>query len=70
MTSSRRTLVILQSVALLLLAGGMAPASADSPTAGTAASPMAENKVPGSVESTARRLTNSLKQQGYEVARG
>ena len=39
-----------------------APASADSP--------MPENKVPGWVESTARRLANGLKQQGYEVARG
>ena len=39
-----------------------APASADSP--------MPENKVPGRVESTARRLANGLKQQGYEVARG
>ncbi len=31
---------------------------------------MPENKVPGWVESTARRLANDLKQQGYEVARG
>lgn len=28
------------------------------------------NKVPGSVESTARRLTNTLKQQGFQVERG
>lgn len=29
-----------------------------------------ENKVPGSVESVARRLTNNLKKDGYEVERG
>jgi len=28
------------------------------------------NKIPGSVESTAQRLTHQLKKQGYEVARG
>lgn len=33
-------------------------------------SPMPENKVPGSVESVARRLMNNLKQQGFEVERG
>ena len=33
-------------------------------------SPMPENKVPGWVESKARRLANGFKQQGYEVARG
>lgn len=31
---------------------------------------MPENKVPGSVESTARRLTNGLRHDGYEVLRG
>jgi hypothetical protein len=31
---------------------------------------MPENKVPGWVESTARRLANGLKQHGYEVTRG
>ncbi len=35
-----------------------------------AGSPMPENKVPGWVESKARRLANGFKQQGYEVARG
>lgn len=29
-----------------------------------------ENKVPGAVESTARRLMNSLKKEGYEIQRG
>ena len=33
-------------------------------------SPIPENKVPGRVESKARRLMNSLKKQGYEVERG
>lgn len=40
----------------------LTPASADSP--------MPQNHVPGWVESTARRLANGLRQQGYEVARG
>ena len=31
---------------------------------------MPENKVPGQVESTARRLTNQLDQHGYQVLRG
>ncbi len=31
---------------------------------------MPENKVPGAVESTARRLTNGLRHEGYEVLRG
>ncbi len=62
MNSPRKILVCLQLVVLLLMVGGMAPAAADSP--------MPENKVPGWVESKARRLANGLKQQGYEVARG
>jgi len=33
-------------------------------------SPMPVNKVPGSVESKARRLMNDLKQQGFQVKRG
>ena len=33
-------------------------------------SPIPHNKVPGSVESKARRLMNSLKQAGFEVERG
>jgi hypothetical protein len=62
MNTPRKILVCLQIAVLLLLVGGMAPASADSP--------MPENKAPGWVESKARRLANGLKQQGYEVARG
>jgi len=33
-------------------------------------SPMPENKVPGSVESVARKLMNSLNKQGFQVERG
>jgi hypothetical protein len=40
------------------------------PTPSTAQSVLSQNKVPGTVESTARRLMNSLRHQGYEVARG
>jgi hypothetical protein len=42
-----------------------APADAASPN-----SAMSQNHVPGQVESTARRLANGLRQQGYEVRRG
>ncbi len=62
MNLPRKIVVCLQLVALLLIVGGMVPASADSP--------MPENRVPGWVESKARRLANGLRQQGYEVARG
>ena len=62
MTTPRKILVCLQLIVLLLMVGGTAPASADSA--------MPENKVPGWVESTARRLAHDLEQQGYEVARG
>ena len=44
------------------MVGRTAPASADSA--------LPENKAPGWVESTARRLANGFKQQGYEVERG
>ena len=36
----------------------------------TPAASCPENKVPGTIESTARRLTHQLKAQGYAVARG
>ena len=62
MSATRKIRVCLQLVVLLLMVGGMAPSSADSP--------MPENKVPGWVESNARRLANGLKQQGYRVPRG
>ncbi len=57
-----KVLVLLQLLVLLLVLVGAAPAAADSP--------MPENRVPGWVESTARRLANGLRQQGYEVSRG
>ena len=62
MVTRRRILVFVQLIITLLMVWTAAPASADSP--------MPENKVPGWVESTSRRLANGLKQQGYEVARG
>lgn len=50
-------------VALALLCPPLlTPASADSP--------LPQNRVPGWVESKARRFANGLRQQGYEVARG
>ena len=50
-------------IALAMLCPALAaPAFADRP--------LPENQVPGWVESTARRLANGFKQQGYEVARG
>jgi len=55
-------LVILSIVFILLLTLVEFPVKSKSP--------MPENKVPGSVESVARRLMNNLKQQGYEVERG
>jgi hypothetical protein len=61
MNTSRKLLICLQLVVLLLMVGGMAPASAGSP--------IPENKVHGRVGITARRLTHDLKRQGYEVAR-
>lgn len=62
MKMSRKTLICLQLVVLLLMLGGMAPASAEGP--------IPENKVPQEVELTARRLVDDLEPQGYEVARG
>jgi hypothetical protein len=62
MNTPRKTLVCLQLVVLLLMVGGMAPASAGNP--------IPENNVPPEVERTASRLTHDLTQQGYEVARG
>lgn len=62
MNTLRKVLVGLWLLVLTLIVGGTAPTSADSP--------FPENQVPGRVESTARRLANGLRQQGYEVARG
>jgi hypothetical protein len=62
LNTHRKILVCLQFVVVVLMLWGTAPAAADSP--------MPENKVPGWVESTARRLANGFKQQDYRVARG
>ena len=56
-------------LALTILLGGSA-ASAQKPMPENAQTVMPENKVPGQVESTARRLTNQLDQHGYQVLRG
>ncbi len=62
MINRRKVTLCLQLVVLILLILSTVPASADSP--------MPENKVPGNVESTARRLMHDLKKDGYEVSRG
>jgi hypothetical protein len=55
----------LPSVLIIFAIFNPAPADAASPN-----SAMSQNHVPGQVESTARRLANGLRQQGYEVQRG
>ncbi len=62
MITRRKITFCLQLVVVILLICSAVPASADSP--------MPENKVPGSVESTARRLMHDLSKDGYEVSRG
>ncbi len=62
MITRRQMILCLQLVVVILLVCSTVPASAGSP--------MPENKVPGSVESTARRLMHDLKKDGYEVSRG
>jgi len=62
MKRNRKLLVFLFVLFMIFLPLGGQKAFGDSP--------MPENKVPGQVESKARRLMNSLKQQGYEVQRG
>ena len=57
-----KILVFLTIVIILVLTLGELPVKSKSP--------MPENKVPGEVESVARRLMNNLKQQGFEVERG
>lgn len=56
---------LLPSVLIILAIFIPAPAGAASPN-----SAMSQNHVPGQVESTARRLANGFRQQGYEVQRG
>ncbi|MDW7755629.1 MAG: hypothetical protein SCH68_10735, partial [Brevefilum sp.] len=62
MKRNRKLLVCLLFLSLIFLSLGGRQAYGKSP--------LPENKVPGQVESKARRLMNSLKQQGYEVQRG
>ena len=62
MITRRKISLFLQLIVVILLICSTVPASADSP--------MPENKVPGNVESTARRLMHDLKKEGYEVGRG
>ncbi len=71
MRTHLKTLIDLQLVfaALFVLLGGV-PASAQKVMPENARTVMPENKVPGQVESTARRLMNQLDKQGYEVLRG
>lgn len=60
MTCYRKVTVYWLFIAALLFAAG----------AGAEGGIMSENKVPGSVESQARRLTHDLKKQGFDVSRG
>jgi hypothetical protein len=62
MNASRKLLVCLQLVVLLLMVGGTAPASAESA--------IPKNNVPPQLEHTARSLTRDLERQCDEVARG
>ncbi len=62
MNTNRKVLVFLSVVFMLLISWGEPQAYGKSV--------MPENKVPGRVESKARRLMNSLKKQGFEVERG
>jgi hypothetical protein len=54
----------------LAAAASLAPGARDQTTRLGSANVVRENKVPGAVESNARRLTNQLKRYGYEVSRG
>jgi len=62
MITRRQITPCMQLIAVILMIASALPAFADSP--------MPQNKVPGSVESTARRLMHDLKKAGYEVERG
>ena len=62
MLTCRKITLCMQLIAVILMIASAIPAWADSP--------MPQNKVPGSVESTARRLMHDLKKAGYEVGRG
>jgi hypothetical protein len=62
MVTRRKFVICLQFIVVILIVGIAVPASADSS--------MPENKMPGNVESVARRLMHDLKKEGYQVARG
>ena len=62
MITRRNVSICLLLFIFILVMWSAVPASADLS--------MPENKVPGVVESTARRLMHALKKEGYEVARG
>ena len=62
MVTRHKVALCLHLIVVTLMMCSAVPASADSP--------MPENKVPGWVESTARRLMHDLKKEGYEVQRG
>jgi hypothetical protein len=62
MIAHRKLTFFVQIIVVILLVWSAVPTYADSA--------MSENKVPGAVESQSRRLMNSLKKEGYEVARG
>ena len=62
MFAHRRFRVCLLSLFCLLVVSGVPRASGDSV--------LPENRVPGSIESTARRLANNLTHDGYQLARG
>ena len=58
----------LKFLAVVLILSGLLLSLGGPPAYGESPYPL--NKVPGAVESTARRLMNTLKQQGFEVQRG
>jgi len=62
MSTLRKLTFFVLIIVVILLAWGAAPTYADSV--------MSENKVPGTIESQARRLTHNLTKAGYEVSRG
>jgi len=62
MIAHRKITLCMQLIAVILMIASAVPAWADSA--------MPQNKVPGSVESTARRLMHDLTKAGYEVGRG
>lgn len=70
MLTPHKTLIRLQLVFALFVLPGGSPASTQNVKPENARTVMPENKVPGQVESTARRLTHQLDKQGYEVLRG